>query len=186
MKETFSIDKDQVNILYVYSLYSNQLHNSYLQYTAACALMFHLTTKGIFDYNTEELLVYDYKDERRYIWEAKKFMSDINVLRDHSLLIRARVPSEKSRDVNAHQCSIKGHEYLREFSAYSSSTKALFSRIKELLYCKNGTVKEIELTKEGPILKCKHQQELIKGFLKCFKSNSSKNTQVPDYSPFFL
>ena len=110
--EIKGLDQDQKNILIVYSLYSNQKLRTYLQYTAACALFFYLTKKEFFKYNLNELLVYDYKEARKYIWESKKFMQDINIVRDYDLLIRARSRSRTSRDVNAHQCSTKGFEYI--------------------------------------------------------------------------
>ncbi len=179
-------DQDQRRVLYVYSLYTDESKNTYLQYTAACALIYHLSQKGFFDYNLNELLVYDYKEERRYIWESKKFMTDINILRDQQLLLRARSRSKTSHDVNAHQCSIPGHQYIQNLIESCPECKEAFALIKKELTCETGVLKTIKLTSYGPLLVCRTSTELIKGFLKCFMECSENRNVIPDHNPFFI
>ncbi len=174
------LDTDQKKILIVYSLYTNQTKHSYLQYTAACAVIFYLNKKGIFTYNPNELLVYDYGNSRKYIWEAKKFMNDINVLRDQDLLIRARSKSKTSRDVNAHQCSTKGQAYVKN----NLFSKPYFALIKDALSCGNDGLYAIQLEKTSPMLINKFNSKKnieIDGFLRNLQKTESIN-----YKPFHL
>lgn len=181
-----SIDKDQMGVLYAYSLYSNEQEYTYLQYTAACALIFYLSQKGLFNYNLNELLVYDYKEERRYIWESKKFMTDINILRDKGLLLRARSRSKASHDVNAHQCTVLGHQYIKSLLETSSEISVFLQKIKRELSCESGEVKTIRLSDEGPLLCCRNRCHLIDGFLKFFVDCPDNSQIIPPHSPFFI
>ena len=183
------LDQDQKLVLAVYDLYSNQQEHTYLQYTAICALIFHLIQKGVFTYPDDELLVYDYKEQRRYIWEAKKFMADINILRDHGYLLRARSRSKTSRDVNAHQCTTAGHEFLKKERGKSDADfNAKHKLMLNELTCPNGKPKQLFLADHGPELRCGTARETIKGFLKDFDPTqaSEPNSSQPNYTPFFL
>lgn len=181
-----AIDDDQKKVLYIYSLYSDERHNTYLQYTAACALVYYITSEGVFQYNKEEYLVYDYKEDRRYIWESKKFMSDINILRDHGLLIRARSRSKTSRDVNAHQCTTEGHHYLKEVEQKEKNIREQFMAIRKRLVCRNGSKKTIHLYEKWPAIKCGHSITPIKGFLKKFDDDTTPLEKHTQYKPYFM
>lgn len=157
-------DPDQHAVLYVYSLYSSEKENNYLQYTAALVIFYYLMQKGHFKNYTHELLVYDYKDSRRFMWEDKKFMNDINKIRSFDYLNRARVRTINYRDINAHQCTSKGAKYMMELG-YSSSPEAL-AILKELS-CKCGSLLQVRLDDDTPRLvcsSCKKQRE-VNGFL---------------------
>jgi hypothetical protein len=195
------LDEDQELILAVYSFYSNEAEHTYLQYTAACALIYFLTNREkdkMFNYELNELLVYDYKDSRRYIWEAKKFMNDINVLRDHKFLIRARSRSKTYRDVNAHQCSNEGHKFLKKLQNESVDFKRKVEKTRDLLSCCKGHLYEVVLEKEGPELVCRENAkecirlERIEGFLKdlCFDEDVTKKNDQGCvnllYEPYFI
>jgi hypothetical protein len=181
------LDDDQKHILMVYSLYTDEVNLSYLQYTAACALIFYLSKEGFFKYNQEELLVYDYLESRLYIWESKKFMTDINILRDHGFLIRARCKSKNTRDVNTHQCSEEGREYLNHVLKNSKNTFEIFNSMKNVLSCENNHLKKIRLQEDGPYLDCGTHKYLINGFIKDFNQpNASRKIKKREYSPFFL
>lgn len=155
------LDADQLLILYVYSKYSSESECKYLQYTAALALFFYLMGKGVFKNYKHQLLVYDYKDSRRFLWEDKKFMRDINVLRDHGFLSRARLKTENYRDLNAHQITDKGKEFIKK------NEKECSGKIDHLISCKCGALQSVVLLDSAPVLfceKCKSRTE-IKGFL---------------------
>ena len=107
-----NLDTDQQKVLFVYSLYSDEKELKFFQYTAALATCYYLMKKGVFPNYKDQLLVYDYKNSRRYLWEDKKFMNDINILRQNDTLIRARARNRQYRDINSHQCSKIGHEFL--------------------------------------------------------------------------
>ncbi len=181
-----SIDKDQMGVLYAYSLYTNEQEHTYLQYTAACALIFYLSQKGSFNYNLNELLVYDYKEERRYIWESKKFMTDINILRDKGLLLRARSRSKTSHDVNAHQCTVIGQQYISSILETTCETTLFLEKIKKELSCESGEIKTIRLSDNGPLLCCRHRCQLIDGFLKSFVVAPENSQLIPPHRPFFI
>lgn len=191
-----NLDRDQESILAVYSFYTHESNHSYLQYTAACALFYYLTQKEFFNYNLDELLVYDYKESRRYIWEAKKFMADINILRDHNLLIRARSRSKTYRDVNAHQCSEQGHEYIRKLSETSNDFAVLLQKLRAILSTDREELYDVRLHDNGPLLVNERGREQyvsfspIKGFLKdlCPAANEKKDKQCVEvnYKPFFI
>ncbi len=185
--DMYFLDEDQKYILMVYSLYTDEANLTYLQYTAACALIYYLSKEGFFKYNLEELLVYDYLENRLYIWESKKFMTDINVLRDQGFLIRARCKSKNTRDVNAHQCSGKGREYLNFLLKNSNDSQEILNKIKKILSCENNQLKRIKLEQDGPYLDCGTNKYLIKGFLKEFnKLATDQDTQKREYNSFFL
>lgn len=191
-----NLDRDQESILAVYSFYTHESNHSYLQYTAACALFFYLTQKGFFKYNLDELLVYDYKESRRYIWEAKKFMADINILRDHNLLIRARSRTKTYRDVNAHQCSDLGHEYIQKLGETSKDFADLQQKLKATLSTDRGELYDIRLDDKGPILVNEREGgqyvsfSPIQGFLKdlCPADPKVKGGECleENYKPFFI
>jgi len=189
-----NLSKDQESILIVYYLYTSKSKNIYLQYTAGCILMYFLTQKEIFNYDLEETLVYDYKEERRYIWEAKDFMEDINILRDKNYLIRARSKSQTSLDVNSHQCSSGGINYINQKIEESPDFKIRFTEIKKILSCNNGHLYEIHLNDNNPKLRCEYDVkkcvsfEEVKGFLKdlSFAKINSQDKLVTEYKPFFL
>lgn len=145
------MDNDQKKILYVYSLYSSEEKLSYLQYTAALAIFFHLMQKGYFPNYKHQLLLYDYKDSRRYLWEDKKFMNDINIVRDHDYLSRSRVQTTDYRDINAHQCTKKGEEYLKIKGIGKTDS---FLKIRDELKCKCGNILKIRLNENNPALYC--------------------------------
>lgn len=162
--ETTSFDEDQQAILYVYSKYSAEKDAQYLQYTAALVLFYYLMKKGIFPSYKEQLLVYDYKDSRRYMWEDKKFMADINHLRDLNLLGRARLKTACYRDMNAHYCTDKGHEYIEAGNISSINLE----KIDHHLQCKCKRNLRVVLNDDCPILQCdKHKKSkvTVDGFL---------------------
>jgi hypothetical protein len=197
MTETV-LDRDQELILAVYSMYTHESNHTYLQYTAACALFYYLTQKQFFDYDLDELLVYDYGEQRRYIWEAKKFMSDINILRDEDLLIRARSRSKTYRDINAHQCSDKGHEYIAEKRQSSQEISQLYEQLRKTLSNPQGEMYDVRLKDAGPMLVHERGGEHyvsripIQGFLKdlCPSVSSDdkgkENCIDESYEPFFI
>jgi len=145
------MDNDQEIILYVYSLYSSEEKLSYLQYTAALAIFFYLMEKGYLPNYQHQLLLYDYKDTRRYLWEDKKFMNDINIVRDHDFLSRSRVQTTDYRDINAHQCTKKGEEYL---SNNKIGETGVFKQIYNELRCKCGNILKVRLNDDNPELYC--------------------------------
>ena len=158
------LDVDQKTILYVYSKYSSEQDLGYLQYTAALVLFFYLMRKGVFPSYKDQLLVYDYKDSRRYMWEDKKFMADINIVRDHGFLNRARLKTDSYRDLNAHYCTTKG----AEFVASNSDFKSISQKVDALLQCTCGNFRQIHLNDACPELgcvKCKNKSEKVEGFL---------------------
>jgi len=191
------MNKNRDLILAVYSLYTNEANHSYLQYTAACAIFYHLTTKEVFEYNLNELLVYDYKESRRYIWEAKEFMKDINVVRDHNYLIRARSKSKTYRDVNAHQCSTVGHQYIEDKRKNDHSFNEQIIKIKNILSTDDGELYDVRLNDSGPLLVNERggvdyvRYAPIKGFLKDLCVENKQEPEAEDcvgrkYEPFFI
>lgn len=145
------MDDDQKIILYVYSLYTSEDRLNYLQYTAALAIFFYLMKKGYFPNYQYQLLHYDYKDVRRYLWEDKKFMDDINVVRDKGFIVRSRVKTIDYRDINAHQCTIKGERYLRENGIKEINS---YEKILNELRCRCGKLLRIQLDDDSPYLRC--------------------------------
>ena len=174
-------NKNQLAILYVYSLYSSEKQFQYLQYTAALVLFYYLTKKGHFeDYKETQLLVYDYKDSRRFMWEDKTFMNDINVIRGFDYLSRARVKTSEYRDINAHQCTQKGADFINH-SDYITSVKA--KEIINELSCKCGDLLQVQLDNDHPRLVCKScdTELVINGFLSDLFSEIES-----DFVPEFL
>ncbi len=161
---TKQLDKDQQSILYVYSKYSSEKDTVYLQYTAALVIFYFLMKNKIFPLYKEQLLVYDYKDSRKYMWEDKKFMEDVNVVRDFDFLNRARLKTAGYRDLNAHYCTQKGLKYIEEGKANLVDTKA----INKLLKCKCGNYLQVHLEEKSPVLrctKCRKKEIVVEGFL---------------------
>ena len=164
LKLDSELDMDQKKILFVYSLYSNEEEMRFIQYTAILVACYYLMKQGLFPNYKEQLLIYDYKNSRRYLWEDKKFMNDINVLRAKDTLIRARVRSQDYRDVNSHQCSKVGIKFLEDIKFFQSiEGKAILKK----LMCKCKNIMNIYLEDDGPYLRClKCDFEVfIKGFL---------------------
>lgn len=164
MKE-LSLDQDQQSLLYVYSLYSSYSEVKYLQYTGALVIFFYLMKKNIFPNYQEHLLIYDYKDTRRFLWEDKKFMNDVNIVRNNGFLSRARLRAQNYRDMNAHQCTPAGFQFLRH-SEFDQTSHA--QQIKELLTCKCGRLYSVELMDSAPQLNCKNCKKagiVLKDFL---------------------
>jgi hypothetical protein len=110
------LDKDQQYILAVYSFYTHENECAYLQDAAACAIFYYLTKEGFFHYNLNELLVYDYKNYRCYIWEAKKFMAD---------MYREKGDFEKAMDI---------------LGKYEGEEKSIYQTMKREIRRKNGKV----------------------------------------------
>jgi len=158
------LDFDQLLILYVYHRYSSEKNCEYLQYTAALVLFFYLMKKGIFSNYQQQLLVYDYKDSRRFLWEDKKFMSDINIIRDYGFLSRARLKTEDYRDLNAHQITNSGVRFLEENKIQENE---LVKKIDQLLLSKCGLFYAVFLNDDCPVLQCGKCKEVIpvEGFL---------------------
>jgi hypothetical protein len=193
-----ALDRDQELILAVYSFYTDEKDHIYLQYTAACAIFYYLTRKGYFNYALNELLVYDYKEWRRYIWEAKKFMKDINDIRDLNYLIRARSRSKTYRDVNAHQCSAQGKEYIEEKRKNDKEFDSLLNKVRTELSDSRGELCDVLLADEGPelvMVRKKNKlvtQKKIDGFLKdlCQHEKAGTNEEKyclgESYEPFFI
>jgi len=179
------LDKDQFGLLYTYSLYSNEAKNQYLQYTAACALAYYLSQNKKFNYNLEELLVYDYLKQRLYIWESKKFMADINTLRGLNLLNRARCRSKTSKDINAHQCTRRGLKYLEDSVLSQPELKEYFTEIDALLKDVNGNIKQIILGEDQPYLQGRNNKAIIEGFVKKFQESPLDDLQYSS-SSFFV
>lgn len=158
------LDNDQFLILYVYSKYSSEKECKYLQYTAALVLFFYLMEKGVFKNYKQQLLVYDYKDSRRFLWEDKKFMSDINIIRDHGFLCRARLKTEDYRDLNAHQITNSGKDFLEDNKTRENE---MVNKIDKLLTSKCGLFYTVHLSDNCPVLYCKKCKSKIsiEGFL---------------------
>jgi len=128
-----------------------------------------------------DILIYDYLDSRRYLWEDKVFMNDINILRQHGLLKRARVRTAGYRDYNSHQITLSGIDHIRR-SGYSDSAQA--KRILSYLTCpKCRSLLNVRLEKKAPVLLCpeKKHRQVINGFLKDMKLEKLNHTK-----PFFL
>lgn len=161
-----NLDKDQRKILFILSLYSSEEELTFLQYTGWLALSYYLMKKGFFPNYKNQLLIYDYKSNRRYIWEDKKFMRDVNILRKKNLVIRAKTRSQDYRDINAHQCSKLGHSYLNEIDYSNSSSGKSIRDELSCNECKSGY--ELILEDEKPVLRCSKCEEeiIIKGFLR--------------------
>ncbi len=145
------LDEDQKKILYIYSLYSSEEELRFLQYTGMLTICYYLMKQGLFPNYREQLLIYDYKADRRYLWEDKKFMNDINVLRKHDTLIRARARSKEYRDVNSHQISKVGKQFL-DYINYASSTTA--QKLLSELRCKCKNLRHVVFEDKDPVLKC--------------------------------
>jgi len=197
MGQQSSLDRDQKLICGLYDLYTSQEENSYLQYTAACVLFYYLTKKGHFSYSPDAPLVYDYLGQRAYIWEDKKFMADINIVRDAEYLIRARARSATSRDVNAHQCSTKGKTFIanlkKEDPAWAEAMEAICSELQT-----DKGLLQVVLRAEGPVLvsnlhKLKPSREIaVDGFLmdpryisNTISEQTNRLRQIP-YVSYFL
>ncbi|MBN2653444.1 MAG: hypothetical protein JXR63_13780 [Spirochaetales bacterium] len=173
-----TLTKNQEQVLFVYSLYTSEESHKYLQYTAALAIFYKLMVDGFFkDYN-DEILLYDYKEYRRFLWEDKTFMNDINILRAHKFLKRARVRTATYRDINAHQITSGGENFIKKIRNNQD-----FENIEKSLRCKLcGLLMEIELNDNMPRLMCKCKiSEEIKGFLK-----DSQIDTTPDFRSYFL
>ncbi|MBN2154090.1 MAG: hypothetical protein JW839_21720 [Candidatus Lokiarchaeota archaeon] len=158
------LDEDQKKILYIYALYSSEEELRFMQYTGMLSICFHLMKKGIFPNYKEQLLIYDYKADRRYLWEDKKFMNDINVLRKYNVLIRARARSKEYRDVNSHQISRFGSQYLKECNYASTDPgKKILSHLK----CNCGNLRRVVFEDDDPVLKCARCGNVVnvRGFL---------------------
>jgi hypothetical protein len=181
-----ALDKDQLSLLYVYHLYAPEEKSTYLQYTAACALVYYLCVNGHFGYNTDELLNYDYLGKRLYIWESKKFMTDVNVLRDQGYLTRARLNSNAGRDVNAHQCTVNGSHHINSMMQKESLTKEYCDSIKNTLTCSKGSLRQIVLKEDAPYLSCSNDHVVISGFIKDFNPEKSLGALETKHKPFFL
>ncbi|MCP4123825.1 MAG: hypothetical protein GY751_18910 [Bacteroidetes bacterium] len=158
----------------MYSLYSNESDLSYFQYTAACAVFYFLTQHDLFPYDINALLIYDYKKARRYIWEDKKFMSDINILRDQNLLIRSRAKSRTSRDVNAHQCSNRGQSYINQLTIESKEFASVFRSASSLLHDPANRLYNVILDDDGPVLYSHRIGWLKRATYKMLKQNISE------------
>ncbi|MFX1310839.1 MAG: hypothetical protein ACFE8C_14165 [Promethearchaeota archaeon] len=174
------LDLDQKKVLFIYSLYSGEKELKFLQYTAILVICYYLMKQGLFPNYREQLLVYDYKNYRRYLWEDKKFMNDINVLRAQDTLIRARARSEQYRDVNSHQCSEIGHQYIKDIN-FANSTEG--KEITKHLKCKFKRLKKVVLEDDGPYIRCNkcNSQVFVDGFL----YDLHASIKYP-YKPFFL
>jgi len=146
-----NLDEDQKKILFIYSLYSSEEQLRFMQYTGILSICYYLMQQGIFPNYKEQLLIYDYKADRRYLWEDKKFMNDINVLRKYNTLIRARARSKEYRDVNSHQISKLGIQYINEINLAGSNTG---QKILSHLKCKCGNLRHVVFDDKDPILKC--------------------------------
>jgi hypothetical protein len=159
------LDQDQKAVLYVYSLYSSEDLCQYLQYTAALVVFYYLMKKGHFPQYQEQLLVYDYKDSRRFVWEDKKFMADINIIRDHDFLNRARINTKNYRDINTHQITREGQAHLKEIN-YAHSEPG--QKIRKELTCKCKRLFTVRLDDDIPRLVCPKCKTTIpvEGFLK--------------------
>jgi hypothetical protein len=177
------LTENQKKVLYLYSLYSNNKDMVYLQYTGILALSFYLMNNKVFPEYRDSILVYDYLDARRYVWEDKIFMNDINVLRGYDLLMRARVRTLNYRDVNSHQITKKGADYL-ESILFQETLDA--REIDSLIYCprckRNPRLLDILIEEKNPVLKCScNYKREIEGFLKDITMEPGK-----DFVPFFL
>lgn len=191
------LDLDQKLIIGVYNLYSNESDLTYLQYTAACAIFYYLTSKELFNYNLDSPLVYDYLYKRRYIWEDKKFMSDINIARDSNYLIRARATSKTSRDVNGHQCSNLGKKYVLELLKTDQTFNLKMKEIEQLLHFKD-ILMQVKIKENNPELNAISSRGKvvrripITGFLKDSHSIEANQKEVSlrikniEYSSYFL
>jgi hypothetical protein len=133
--------------------------------------------RGVFPNYKYQLIVYDYKDSRRFMWEDKKFMSDVNVLRDHDFLIRARLNTKDYRSINTHQCTNEGEKYLKETN-YSTTQGA--KDILRYLTCKCKRLYRVRLDDDMPRLVCeKCKQTLpVKGFLNDLDKEINFNLDV--------
>lgn len=197
MDQLSSLDRDQMLICGLYDLYTSQEENKYLQYTAACVLFYYLTKKGHFSYSLDAPLVYDYLGQRAYIWEDKKFMADINIVRDAECLIRARARSATSRDVNAHQCSAKGKAFIANLEKENPAFAEAMEAIRSELQVDKGLL-QVVLRAEGPVLvsnvhKLKNSKEIVvDGFLmdpryvsSTLSDQTNRLRQIP-YVSYFL
>ncbi len=169
-KKFASLDKEltdnQRKILFILSLYSSEEELEFLQYTGWLTLAYFIMTKGLLPGYKEQLLVYDYKTDRRYLWEDKTYMDDVNILRQKKLVIRARSRSSEYRDINAHQCTTFGKQYLDFIELKESPDgKAILSYLT-CQNCKNLLIPIFE--DEQPVLQClKHPKirVIVEGFL---------------------
>lgn len=176
--------QDQMLCLYIYELYSSEKKIRYLQYTGMLAVTYYLMKQGLFDNRyVDDILIYDYLDARRYVWEDKQFMRDINILRDDKLLIRSRIRTLAYRDYNAHQISQAGSDYLKKINfANTSSAKQLLS----LLSCPRcKRLYSIHLEEDAPKLicpRCKNKSCII---IHDFLKDDQKKTKL-HLEPFYL
>lgn len=155
------LDNDQKLILAVYSLYTDEAKNTYLQYTAACAIIYYLTRKHFFDYNLNENIQYDYMGSENYIWEAKKFWKDMNILRSMGYLKRSRILNKKYREINLHQCTATGVSYL---NSIESDLKKDFFGLKNTLVCRKGHLLELKFGKYFPYLICTKHHNTFRNY----------------------
>lgn len=177
-----SLTQNQIICLCIYELYSSEKDIRYLQYTGMLAIAYYLMKQGVFgDEYIDDILIYDYLDARRYLWEDKQFMQDINTLRDKKLLIRSRIRTLAYRDYNAHQISQKGSEYLKD-----SRFVEIAEQLRSLLSCPRcRRLYNIHLEKDAPRLICPHCRKKSCLVIHDFLKDGQKKTKL-HLQPFYL
>jgi hypothetical protein len=176
-----TLTDNQRRVLGLYARYSDPDAHRYMQYTAMLALCYLLMREGHLPGYADDILLYDYKDVRRHLWESKAFMVDVNILRDHDLLLRARVRTAEYRDINAHQCTPTGLAWLR---AHHDLVAADRAAMRSLLECpRHATLLDVVLGDDLPRLKCPRCRHhvAIEGFLK-----DGHQTSTDGLVPFHL
>jgi len=162
--QPYDLDQDQELILGIYSLYSNESNHSYLKYPAALSIIYYLLREGHFKYNLNEFIQHDYMGSKKYIWEAKKVVYDINIIRGYGYLIRARSRSKTYSDVNAHQCTSSGFLYFQRRLTESISFKKRFNRVKYSLSCSKGHLLELKFKNNSPYLICNKHHNAYRNY----------------------
>lgn len=167
--QPYDLDRDQELILVIYYLYTGSYSyktiDSYLKYPAALSIIYYLTQKGFFNCNLNEFIQYDYMGSKKYIWEAKKIMNDINIIRDYGYLIRARSRSKTYSDVNAHQCTIEGAVYFQRRLTESISFEKRIDSVKHSLSCSKGHLLGLEFNNDCPYLICHERHNKYRNFI---------------------
>lgn len=148
------LTKDQSRLLYLLSLYTKPAESSedkevWMKDLAIKAIIYHLTTKGVFkDYDYAPLLV-PFFGPQRYMNVSQEGEDDVNDLRELGLLQRLKLSTTKHVYIAAYRLTKRGVEALKGVSPQDKEV------IKKALSCPNcGRLLSVEILEEGPQLIC--------------------------------
>lgn len=79
-------------------------------------------------------------------------MQDVNIIRDNGFLSRSRVKTTDYRDINAHQCTQNGHDFIG--SVKNEYSEMLQSIHQELICDDCNKLLHVLLKEDAPHLSC--------------------------------